>query len=341
MSDQIYDCVVCGTSVLDVLVRTVPLDTPIGAGRLFEAEPLRSYAGGIVANSGAAMAKLGLRVAAMTLVGDDEPGRLFTTKIHDQGVDICSVDKSPTVATSTSAVLVDQCGQRSFAHYPGAASTIDFDWVKSHRDLLRQSRAMLVGYYSLLPRLEADLPRALEFVRGLGCLIALDSAGDGGDPELLKPCLPHLDFYVPSYDEAICQTSRQDPHEIIQWYRDHGCEGVVGVKLGADGALISGAEDHCVAVDACTPPGDVVDTTGAGDCFFGALITGVLRGMNVDEASRLASAAGACCVSAEGPQAGLQDFKQTCAIAGLTPAEVPQPHYQINSNTAKSRAAAN
>lgn len=333
MSDYRYDCVVCGTSVLDVLVRAVPLDTPIGPGRLFGAEPLRSYAGGIVANSSAAMAKLGMRVAAMTIVGDDEPGRQFTAKVNEQGVDTCGVDKSSSVATSTSAVLVDERGQRSFAHYPGAASTIDLDWLKGHRDLLRQSRALIIGYHSLLPRLEADLPQALKFARELGCLTALDPAGDGGNPELLKPCLPHLDFYVPSYDEAIGQTSQQDPRAIIQWYRDNGCKGVVGVKLGAGGALISGAADHCVAVDVCTPPGDVIDTTGAGDCFLGTLVAGVLRGMNLEDSSRLASAAGACCVSAEGPQAGLRDFAQTCAIAGLTTTDVPRPHYQPLKST--------
>ena len=70
--DKTLDCVVVGSCVVDVLARPVSLTTPIGAGKLIESEPLRLTTGGIVSNSGIAMARLGMRVAAFTYVGDDE-----------------------------------------------------------------------------------------------------------------------------------------------------------------------------------------------------------------------------------------------------------------------------
>ena len=65
------DCVVCGSCVVDVLVRPVPLDEPIGAGKLIRTEPLELTTCGIVSNSGITRARLGRRVDAFTYVGKD------------------------------------------------------------------------------------------------------------------------------------------------------------------------------------------------------------------------------------------------------------------------------
>ncbi|MBM4093059.1 MAG: hypothetical protein FJ276_27165, partial [Planctomycetes bacterium] len=69
---KVFDCVLCGSCVVDILVRPVRLDAAIGGGRLIHVEPIEVTTGGIVSNSGIAMARLGMRVAAFSLVGDDE-----------------------------------------------------------------------------------------------------------------------------------------------------------------------------------------------------------------------------------------------------------------------------
>ncbi len=315
--DKDFDCVLCGSCVADLLVRPVPLTVAIGPGRLFETDPVEVVTGGIVCNSGIALARLGLKAAAFSYVGRDDWGRLIRRRLEAEGVDCGRLLPHPTAATSTTAALIDGDGQRSFAHCVGAPKLIDKTLLLDNLDLFARSRMTLVGYYSLMPNLEGDLPEVFAKIRETGCRTALDAAGDGGAMQPLDRILPHLDLYVPSLDEAARQTGLSDPRRIIDAYRACGAPGVLGVKLGARGALLSPAAGQYVEIPAAAPPGPVIDTTGAGDCFLAGLIAGLLRGLGVATAGRLAAAAGACCVTGLGATAGLLDFDRTAAVAGL------------------------
>jgi 2-dehydro-3-deoxygluconokinase len=133
----------------------------------------------------------------------------------------------------------------------------------------------------------------------------------------LARILPHLDFYVPNAREAANQTGRTEPRSMIAAYREAGANGWLGIKLGERGALLSSRPGEFVEVPAIQPPGPCVDTTGAGDCFYGALITGVLRGLAPADAANLAAAAGACCVTGLGATTAIRNYEQTAALAGL------------------------
>ena len=138
---------------------------------------------------------------------------------------------------------------------------------------------VLLGYYSLMPNLEGDLPEVFAAIRKTGCQTALDAAGDGGGMRPLDRILPHVDVYVPSHNEATHQTGLEDPRKIIEAYRSCGAAGLLGVKLGSKGALLSPAAGQYVSIECVTPPGPVVDATGAGDSFFAGLLTGLLKGL--------------------------------------------------------------
>jgi sugar/nucleoside kinase (ribokinase family) len=65
----------------------------------------------------------------------------------------------------------------------------------------------------------------------------------------------------------------------------------------------------------CIPaPGPVADTTGAGDSLLAGLITGILRGMPLEQAGRLGAATAACCVTGVGATAGLRSFDETMRL---------------------------
>ncbi len=315
--DKTIDCVVCGSCTVDVLVRPFPLDHPVGSGQLVRVEPIRATTGGIVCNSSIAMARLGLRAAGFTYLGDDDWGCLVRRKLQAEGIDASHLLTHPTAPTSVSAVLVAADGERSFAHSQGAPKLLDRETFLRHLDLFARSRMLLLGYYPLLPNLQADLPEVLARLREVGCRTALDAAGNGGDLQPLDRSLPHLDVYCPSYSEASHQTGETDPRRILATFRDCGAPGLLGVKLGAQGALLSPERGVFLPIPAVPPPEPVVDTTGAGDVFYAGLLAGLLRGLSVDAAGRLAAAMGACCVTALGATAGLKDFAGTAALAGL------------------------
>jgi len=126
--------------------------------------------------------------------------------------------------------------------------------------------------------------------------------------------------FVPSLHEASAQTGLHEPEEILQRYREAGAPGVIGVKLGAEGALLSWADGgEVLHIPARVPPGEVVDSTGAGDAFLGGLITGLERGLSLAEAGRLGAAAGACAVTGRGGFSGVLEASQVWDLAGLRP----------------------
>ncbi len=315
--EKTYDAVLCGSCVLDIILRPVPLDRPIGDESLVRVDPIQICPGGFVSNAGIAMAKLGMRVAALTYVGDDEWGPLLRGKYDGAGVDTNYLTTLTGVNSSTTAVLVDERGRRSFVHCVGAPKRIDRTLLLEHLELFAQSRAMLIGYYPLLPCLLDDLAEVLEAVRATGCLTAMDSAGGGGTLQPLDKILPHLDVYVPSLQEASQQTGHEDPTQIIQTYRQCGAPGLVGVKLGPRGAVFSPREGELIDIPPVTPPGEVVDTTGAGDTFCAGLITGLLKGLLPFAAGRLAAAVGASCVTATGGSTAIRTYRETARLAGV------------------------
>ena len=309
------DCIVCGTCVADILVKPVGLTAPIGGGRLFHVDPIDVTTGGIVCNSGIAMRRLGLRVAGASLVGDDLWGDVVRSRLAAEGIGTAALESQSTLATSTTAVLIDPSGERSFAHHVGAPQAIDLAFIRRQSAHFAASRLALVGYFGLLPALEPVLADALAAVKATGCQVALETGGSGGSLAELAPALAHVDLYVPSLDEAIHQTGLSDPREIIACYRRHGAGGIVGVKLGSRGTLLSRSAGEVLEIPCLPAPGPVADTTGAGDSFLAGLITGILRGMPLATAGRLGAATAACCVTGVGATAGLRSFEDTLAIA--------------------------
>ena len=311
------DCIVCGSCVVDILVRPFPLGLPIESGKLYEVGPMQIVTGGLVGNSGAALARLGMKTEAFSFLGEDELGDLMLNRYGELGIGTAGLFRHPEYGTSSSMVMIHPDGERSFAHCLGAPSMLDLKWFREHLDLFRRSRAVIVGYFSLMPRLQDDLPQLFRMLREVDCMTVLEVAGSGGTLEELSPTLPELDIYIPSYEEACHQTGLRDVGEILASYREHGAEKVIGVKRGEQGATISPQPGEVVNIECVEPPGPVVDTTGAGDAFLAGYVAGVIRGLSVEQSGRLAAASGACCVTGLGASAGLRNYSATAQLAGI------------------------
>jgi len=312
-----FDCVVVGSCVVDLLCRPVTLDKPIGKSVLHLTEPLIITSGGIVCNSGVTLARLGIKTAAFTYVGNDDWAPVLRNILRKDGVDDSYLLTHPTGSTSTTVVTIDPTGERSFLHCIGAPKLLTAQTILDHLDFFASCKMMLMGYYSVMPNLENDLPRVFAELRRVGCQTALDAAGSGGGISPLDQILPHLDVYVPSFDEAQHQTGESDPRKIIDIYRNLGAPGILGVKLGKSGVLLSGKKGEYLPIPVVPAPGPVVDTTGAGDSFYAGLLAGLLKGLSLEQAGRLGTAAGACCVTSLGGSTGGRNYAETAKLAGI------------------------
>ena len=254
---------------------------------------------------------------AASLIGADLWGRLIRDRLTAEGIDATAVEVHDTLATSTTAVLIEAAGERSFAHHVGAPQRLDSAFIRRQAAVFARHRLAIVGYVGLLPALEPELADALSVIKAAGCRVALETGGSGGSLATVAPALPLVDFYVPSLDEARHQTGLDDPREIVACYRSHGAAGLVGVKLGARGVLLSPSANAFVEIPCIPAPGPVADTTGAGDAFLAGLFTGILRDMPIRDAGLLGAATAACCVTGLGATAGLRSLAETRRLAGV------------------------
>lgn len=168
----------------------------------------------------------------------------------------------------------------------------------------------MFGYYGLLPESDRSLGRLFRAVREkAGCPILLDTGGT--PPEGLaipRTFLPYVDYFLPSRDEAARMTGEHDPGRIVAALRSAGARGVVGVKLGREGAYM-----HWNNIARWVPPlrvRRVVDATGAGDAFVAGFIAATLKGYDPFEAGTFGNAVAAQCVTAVGASTAIQRFSR-------------------------------
>ncbi|MBM3888352.1 MAG: carbohydrate kinase family protein [Verrucomicrobia bacterium] len=312
------DLIVAGHMVADVIGRPVFLDQPIGHGKLYLSDAIELHTGGNVCNVGVAAAKLGLRVGALGRIGDDSWRTCVLDRLESAGLDLGGVIVDKRGQTSATVVCVDPNGERSFFHTGGCGNQLTAADIIARLSYIRRARAVALGYFGLMPRLESEFGRALHAIRRAApkTLTVLDCVAGAKGFDNLAKALPWLDIFVPSLDEARSVSGQDAPEKIIACFRAAGAPGVVGVKLGADGCLLSDGAKPSKTIH--VPPvrvKKVVDATGAGDSWLAGFITARLRGFALRDAGIFANAVGACCVQAIGASTGIRPFNETLKLA--------------------------
>ncbi|MBL4701349.1 MAG: carbohydrate kinase family protein [Phycisphaeraceae bacterium] len=311
------DCIVAGSCVLDILAHPLRLDVPLSSAAVHRISPMQLTGGGLTCNSSITLARLGHVAKVFTYVGNDPWGKMVRDVLTAENVQTDLLMTHPTEPTSTTVVAIDPSGERAFIHCQGAAKRLNIQTCMDHLETLTQSSFFLAGYYSLMPDLQEDLPQLFAALRKRGVKTVMDAAGDGGSMEPLDRILPHLDIYIPSFAEATHQTGESDPQKMIDVFRDAGAAGILGVKLGEQGVMLSDQAGKYLHLPAIKPPSPVIDTTGAGDSFLAGFIAGKLRGYDMQQAGRVATAVAASCVTAMGGSTGVRNWDQTLSLGGV------------------------
>jgi sugar/nucleoside kinase (ribokinase family) len=264
--------------------------------------------GGNVANCGIDLAKLGFRVAAITRLGNDTLGEFVRHQLDLHGIDGRGIVIDPRLQTSATMVAVRRDGERTFLHTRGCLKNFRAADVLQNLNVIKGARIFAIGYLGLLPECEKEFPLLFSTIKHqTGAEVFLDTGGTPhAMPRLLKKILPFVDYFIPSFDEAVALTGERTPEGIVQYFRRMGAPNVVGVKLGKRGCYIDHAGDgtYIPAVRVR----NVVDATGAGDAFVAGFIAGVLRALPIVEAAGVANRIAASCVTAVGASTAIQPF---------------------------------
>ncbi len=257
------------------------------AGETLSGGRFASGHGGKGSNQAVAAARLGAEVSFLTAVGRDQFGDAARRLWADEGIDANAV-RTADAATMVGFILVDDDGENRIAIAPGALDELTPADVDRFADRIAEADLTVVS-------LEIPLPVALA---------ALRTAHERGVRTLLNPApavaLPDeawewIDVLTPNASEARVLTGL-DPdgptsaEQLVDLLRAR-YTGTVVLTLGAEGALVD--RGGWQARVAPVPVPRVVDTTGAGDAFTGALAVALTRGDDLTDAVRYAAAAGA------------------------------------------------
>jgi sugar/nucleoside kinase (ribokinase family) len=290
------DIVCLGQFTADVVVRKV--EAFPRRGKALFVDDISLTNGGSACNAAVALGKLGVPVTAIGKVGGDAFGGFLLEVLKKSGVSTAGMVPDPRAKTSSTVVLVDGTGERSFLHYFGGNARMgekDVDY-----GIVRKAKILHIAAAFLVPGLDGKpMARVLAKARRMGVTTCLDTAWDasGRWMKVLEPCLRHLDLFMPSLEEARILSGRTAPADIAEHFTGYGIKTVV-IKMGAKGCYARTAS-RGFQVPAFKVS-KVVDTLGAGDSFVAGLLAGLLRGWELDRCCRLANAVGACCVGAAG-----------------------------------------
>ncbi|GHE08739.1 ribokinase [Klenkia taihuensis] len=266
-----------------------------GRGETVIGSAVELLPGGKGANQAAAAGRLGDGVAMVGRVGDDDAGARQLAALREAGVDTALVQATPGVPTGSATIPVEaEGGENLIVVVPGANGEVtpaDVD-VPAVR-----------GAGVLLLQLETPVPTVVAAARACTGTVVLNPAPAQPLPAEL---LAEVDVLVPNEHELadLAGAGADDLAGLAGLARGLAARSVV-VTLGGNGVLVVPAEGP--ALHQPPLPVSPVDTTGAGDCFCGALCTALDRGSALAEAVRYAAVAAALSTTGPGARGGLPD----------------------------------
>jgi len=289
--------VVVGSINMDLV--TVTARFP-GAGETLMGERFLTVPGGKGANQAVAAARLGARVSLVGALGRDAFGDQLHAGLQREGIDLTHVRRLDDTESGTASITVAG-GENQIVVVPAANDRVTAAQVIDAADAIDGADAVL---------LQLEIP--LEAVEA-----AVDVATRAGVPVILNPApaqrlpaalLKRVRYLTPNQHELAGVLGENPDGDFRELMARAPCPVVL--TRGSEGAWY---RDGGEPVHQRGFKVDVVDTTGAGDTFNGAMAVFLDRG--IAEAVRLACAAAALSVSRLGAQGGMPSLRETEALA--------------------------
>lgn len=265
------------------------------AGETVTGASFAIFGGGKGANQAVAAARSGAATAMLGALGRDDFGRQRLADLEREGIDVAAVATVESAASGVALIVVEEAsGQNRIAYVPGATATVRPE--QATQTVTRLRPRIVLATLELPP---PTLVALFEAARRHGATILLNAtpeAAAGGELIGLAEVLivnetEAADLLGRPVDQerggaAALELTRLGPPIVV-------------VTLGAAGAVVA---EGGMTTELSAPRVAVVDTTGAGDAFCGAMAAKMASGSGAVAAARAGVAAGALATTRAGAQ---------------------------------------
>lgn len=295
--------------------------------------------GGAVPNTIIDLAKIdkSLSLQAIGMIGDDESGKYVLKSLKDNGINTEMVYIQNKIGTSfTDDMIIESTGERTFFHYRGANSLLDF----SHFDFEKiKSKILHIGYPLLLDRLDSFDPeygtvlaKTFAIAQQKGIKTSLDLVSENSDrfSKIIPPSLKYTDYCTINEIEASLTTNiplRNITGKLIINNMKKVCFKLkeMGVRRWVivhcpEGTFALDEDDNYYIQPSFDLPKDYIKgTVGAGDAFCAGILYSVYQGWNMSTALKVGTASATACLSKSGTTDGISNIKNMMKLFDYFP----------------------
>jgi sugar/nucleoside kinase (ribokinase family) len=290
----------------DLLVEVMrkELDQPLSRAADFVG-PFPSGASAIFID---AAARLGGSTGYIGVAGPDDFGECVVGRLREDGVDTSHLRYAPGYTTGTAFVAYRSDGSRKFVYHLSQSAAaqlkpddIDPAYVRGAAFVHITGSAL-----SMNESVRQACYKAVKVVKDAGGRVSFDPnirpelLGIDRVREIVGPVMEVCDLLLPSGAEATMLTGDADEETACRNLLARGVP-IVALKRGAQGSKVFTAA-QTIEVPSLTVT--EIDPTGAGDCYGGAFVVGLLEGWDLLRVARFANIVGALSVTRKGPMEG-------------------------------------
>ena len=267
--------------------------------------------GGKGSNQAIAAVRLGSKVNFLGKVGDDVNGQMALELYKKNNIDLKTVFISKDFPTGVAGIMVNKSdGSNAIIVYPGASMEITIEEVNKFSSILSNCKVFLT---QLEIRKEVTL-HSLKIAKKNNAITILNPAPA---IEIEDEFFKYIDFFTPNEIEAEFYfgkkiTTYEQAKEAGKFFLKKGVKNSI-ITLGEKGIYFSNEENN-FSLPALDLKSRVVDTTGAGDSFNGALSSALEKGMEIKECLNYAIKASGISTTKKGAADAMPYLKDLASI---------------------------
>lgn len=261
-------------------------------GETLTGEKFTTLCGGKGANQAVAAARLGCDVTFIGRVGNDAFGLEMIENLKNEGVNVDNIEIIDDVESGIAMITVNPM-DNTIIVVPGANAHVKKDVIDKHQSAILESDVVVT---------QLEIPmETVDYLAQMCGENDIDLVVNPAPARKLTDNIINYSTYITPNQIELTQLAAAHP-EIL---KDHVDKFVV--TSGSKGCYYS---VDAFRVDVPTMKAEVVDTTGAGDCFNGAFVSCIAQGKNLQESCHFANTAASISVEKFGAQNAMPTIEQ-------------------------------